>query len=92
MTDCAFQTGVVAMGSEDIKIKDKAITFCQRYPISFMEADILHIFKREPCQNQIRNQRKELPSTRNIHEPHGNSYARKHQQGCDCTDKQRCRG
>lgn len=29
-----------------------------------------------------------LPSTRNVHEPHSNSYGRKHQQGCYGTDKQ----
>ena len=32
-----------------------------------------------------------LPSTSNIHKPHGNSYTWKHQQGCNTTDKQWCR-
>lgn len=32
-----------------------------------------------------------IPSTRNIHEPHGNSYTRKHQQGHHGTNKKRWR-
>lgn len=32
-----------------------------------------------------------VPPARDIHEPHGNGYSRKHQQSCHCTNKQRCR-
>lgn len=41
---------------------------------------------RTPIMQEQITERK-LPSAREIHKPHGNSYARKHQQGRDGTDK-----
>lgn len=39
--------------------------------------------------SEIKKKRKKVPSASNIHESHCNSYARKHQQSREGTDKQR---